>query len=146
MKLARLLLPILFLAADGVVVPQGLEASTTATNSTPVRGTTLVSPPLTEGAALTQPDIVAGKKLQVSGPLVRPFKGKKIWNAPRGLLHLINPFARAEPRQKIERVGGLSSRPWTSTVGWSPGASAFPDAKTHEPTLNLISVSRTVQR
>jgi hypothetical protein len=137
MKLARAPFLVLILAAERIVAgPQGLEASAPTTNSAALRA---------GDARLTRTDVSVGTKLQINGPLVQPFRAKRIRTLPRGLLHLINPFARAEPREEIERVGGISSRPWTSVVGWSPGASAFPDAKTHEPTLKLISVSRATQ-
>jgi len=41
---------------------------------------------------------------------------------------------------KIERVGNLSSRPWTEIVGWHAGQSKFPTAETAEPQLVLFRV------
>ena len=45
----------------------------------------------------------------------------------------------AKVKIEIRRVGKMSSRPWTEVVGWHPGMSAFPDAKTPEPQLTLAS-------
>ena len=39
----------------------------------------------------------------------------------------------------IDRVGGLSSRPWTQTVGWPP-PSPFVDDRVFEPDFNLFSI------
>ncbi len=44
-------------------------------------------------------------------------------------------------RVQIDRVGNMSSRPWTEIVGWHPGTSQFPDAENHESQLILLSVS-----
>jgi hypothetical protein len=97
---------------------------------------------LQEDMGLTQPDVIVGKDFQLSGPLVRPFKSKKLREVPRRLLHLINPFALVEPRKEIEPIREVSPRAWTSTVGWSTGRSSAPVEVTHEPTMSLISVSR----
>jgi len=96
---------------------------------------------LTQDAQPTQSEAVLSKHLKVSGPLIHPFKAKKILDVPRRLLHLVNPFARLEPKEEFERVGGLSPRAWTTTVGWSTGPSCSPIEVTHEPTINLISFS-----
>jgi hypothetical protein len=42
---------------------------------------------------------------------------------------------------QIERVGTMSSRPWTAIMGWHPGGSAFPSGETQEPQLVLLSVN-----
>ena len=44
-------------------------------------------------------------------------------------------------KSQIERVGNMSSRPWTEIVGWHSGVSQFPDAENHESQLTLLSVS-----
>lgn len=87
-------------------------------------------------------DTIVKKNLQASGPLVRPFKAKKLREMPRRVLHLFNPFARTEAAAETVSVRELSPRAWTTTVGWHPGGSAFSDAVTHEPSLSLISLSR----
>jgi hypothetical protein len=78
------------------------------------------------------------------GPF-KAIKSKKFWNAPLSLLRAIDPFAPAGSKEEVRRVGDLSPRAWTTIAGWHPGASAFPDPITHEPGLNLFSVSRNPQ-
>jgi hypothetical protein len=54
-----------------------------------------------------------------------------------------------EPKQskdKIGRIGKFGTRAWTTIVGWHPGESAFPDPKTTEAGLCLISVGNTPPR
>lgn len=45
---------------------------------------------------------------------------------------------------KIERVGGLSSRPWAQIAG-RPAPAAFFDQRVHEPHFNLFWVGATPQ-
>ncbi len=110
--------------------PSGLSANENLQaylqrNSTPVKQPAPVTP-----------------NLQVSGPLVEPFKAKQGSSTPKQLLQLVNPFAPVPPQPAPEtRTRGISTRAWTSVVGWSPGSSAFPDAVTHEPHMSLVSVS-----
>jgi len=47
----------------------------------------------------------------------------------------LEPKVKATDR--IERYGGISSRPWAQTVGW-PSASPFVDEKNHEAHFNLF--------
>jgi hypothetical protein len=42
----------------------------------------------------------------------------------------------------INRVGNVSSRPWTQIVGWHNGAPFPADCATHEPQFSLLSVGR----
>jgi hypothetical protein len=58
-------------------------------------------------------------------------------NAISSKLVALQPPAKGEI--KIERVGKMSSRPWTEIVGWHPGTSAFPDYKSPDPQLTLAS-------
>lgn len=97
---------------------------------------------LQEDMRLSQPDVIVGKDFQLSGPLVRPLKSKRLREVPRGLLRLINPFAPMQPAEEVERTRDLNPRAWTATVGWSTGRSSAPVEVTHEPTMGLISVSR----
>jgi hypothetical protein len=61
--------------------------------------------------------------------------------AERGI-HVFTPLTppaqTMEDKNKIEHYGNMSSQPWTKIAGWHPGASQFPDAKTHESKLILI--------
>ena len=132
----------LFLLGNGLFAQQlGFESSSTATNASfaPLDEHLLQS--LTSDSAQAQPDTVVKKNVRISGPLVRPFKAKKIMELPKRVLHLINPFARSEPKEGMENTRELSSRAWSATVGWHTGGSPFQDAVTHEPTMSLISVS-----
>ena len=81
-------------------------------------------------------------KLQASGPLIEPFKPSQTSSTPKRLLQLVNPFAPVEPQPAPEtRVKGMSTRAWTSVVGWNPGGSAFPNGVDHESQMTFISVS-----
>ena len=82
-------------------------------------------------------------KLVVGGPLVQPFKSKGLRDLPKRLFHWVNPFAPTEPRVAYESTPKLSTRAWSTTVGWNPGGSAFPDPVTHEATMSLVSFGRT---
>jgi hypothetical protein len=49
-----------------------------------------------------------------------------------------NPLTAKNPDTHIDRVGNMSSRPWTQIVGWQNGSSSWnPD--THEAGLCLVS-------
>lgn len=53
-------------------------------------------------------------------------------NVPKKTWHVANPFApvKAGGKKYIDRIGNLSSRPWTQIVGWHSGEpSSFMDAK-----------------
>jgi len=84
-----------------------------------------------------------GKKLHVDGPLVSGFGARKILEVPRRILHFINPFAPAEHSETFEKTAQVNPRAWATTVGLRPGASAFADATTHEPSMTLLSVGQS---
>ena len=133
----------LSLATSKVLAQQpGLETSRPQTDSPPLRYDPHLAPLLIEDAQPTQSEAIQSKHLKVSGPLVHQFNAKKILDAPRRLLHLVNPFAHQEPRQELENVGDLSPRAWATVVGWHPGRSAFEDPVTHEPTMGFFSCSQ----
>ena len=84
------------------------------------------------------------KPLRVSGPLAQPLKAKGMSEISRQYLQLINPFAPSEPRTEAAALPArVEGRAWTTAVGWNPGGSAFPDPVTHEPTLALVTISRS---
>ena len=142
MKVSRQVVLVLALTACPVHAQQpGGELSAAATNSAVLRDDSKLLAPLIEETKVSQ-DAIVGKKLELSGPLVRPFKVRKIREVPRRLLHVINPFAPLERKQEFESTRGLSVRAWTSVVGWNAGGSAFPDAMTHESSMGLISLSK----
>ena len=98
------------------------------------------------GAPALAPDAsLVATRFQLSGPLVRPFKGwptRSHWKVPLRLLQSIDPFSPLPgPANDRERAEGLSERAWSTVAGWRPGASAFPDAITHESQMGLISAS-----
>jgi len=81
-------------------------------------------------------------KLQASGPLVEPFKPHQASSTPKRLLQLVNPFAPVEPQPAPQtRVKDMSTRAWSTVVGWNPGGSAFPNGVDHESQMTFISVS-----
>jgi hypothetical protein len=59
-------------------------------------------------------------------------------------LHVANPFAKTKASDNkskagIDRVGEMSSQPWSQIVGWHNGEPAtLMDAKVHEPRLHLL--------
>jgi hypothetical protein len=77
---------------------------------------------------------------------VRPIKAIKLHKAGSALtklLQAINPFSREKNSTEEARFEGeLSTSAWTSSVGWHPGASGFPNAVTQEGGLTIISVGR----
>jgi hypothetical protein len=54
-------------------------------------------------------------------------------------LHWFTASAATKNNQ-IERLGNVSSRPWTEIVGWHPGTSQFQDAENHESQFVLLSL------
>jgi len=117
------------------------------TTATPDVSTSHNAPSLiTQDPRLLRDDVIVGKKYTVTGLLVRPFKAIKLHKAGSGLVKLlqaINPFSREKGSPEDARFeGDLSTRAWTSSVGWHPGASGFPNAVTHEVGLTFVSVGR----
>ena len=131
----------LFLALTaGPVLAQatGLESSKSAATAPEPA----VSPLLLKQVTV-KPDVIEKKRFRFSGPLVRPFKAKRVREVPRRLLHAINPFASSDTDEEFKGAPRVSTRAWTTTVGWSPGASAFADPVTHESSLGLLSIGRS---
>src|SRR5208337_786663 len=58
-----------------------------------------------------------------SRSLVAPTKGSKI--------HWFTSAPAPDARYDLSPAEGLSREAWTTTVGWHPGVSAFPDAETY---------------
>jgi hypothetical protein len=59
---------------------------------------------------------------------------------PQRILQLLK---QPEPvSDKIQRVGGISSRPWTQVAGWPP-ATPFADERYYQPHFNLFWVGNT---
>lgn len=73
------------------------------------------------------------------GAVYTPVPNKKVQTIyhdlkPQNLLEL-----KSAKNTHIDRVGGLSSQPWTERVGW-PQAT-FADQRIYEPNFSLVSVS-----
>ena len=133
----------LFVLAVGRASAQqhGVETSSQSAGPTGSLPADRISSLVTQDATPTNSDLKVGKKLRLRGPLIHPFKGRKLAEVPRRVLHLVNPFAPTGP-EPTEHTQKLSARAWTSSVGLHPGMSAFPDAATHESSLSLVSLSR----
>jgi len=134
---------VVFLAATGICVAQEKPAGGAQPPAQmPLLRYSSVEPLATESSLeFKKQQTVQTKTLEVSGPLVRPVKAKNAGDLAKRVLQLFNPFAPAEPQERITRVGQTSSVAWTTTVGWSPGTSAFPDETTHTPSVSLVSAS-----
>jgi hypothetical protein len=93
-------------------------------------------------AQVNQQHVAVTPKLQASGPLIEPFKPNQTSSTPKRLLQLVNPFAPVEPQPAPQtRVKDMSTRAWSTVVGWNPGGSAFPNGVDHESQMTFISVS-----
>jgi hypothetical protein len=62
----------------------------------------------------------------------------KATNARRPAVHWFAPAQSTGMQDEGKAVGGLSPRAWTTTAGWNPGMSAFPDARTSGPQACLF--------
>ena len=88
--------------------------------------------------------VVSKTKVHVSGPVASTLNSKSTGDFSRRLLRLFNPFSSAPQNLPpgTEVSGPVNARAWSTQVGWSPGASAFPDGAHHDiPILRLISVN-----
>ncbi len=130
----------------------------TFTNAAPVRDNSQLS--LKESASTTlrlslptdtnSVDYMISKtKVHLSGPVASTLKSKSTADFGRRLLNWFNPFSNQEqnlPTTVSTASGPVSSRAWATTVGWSPGRTAFPDEHSHDiPQLRLISVTTEKQ-
>jgi hypothetical protein len=101
-------------------------------------GTTLSQYSIAEHPEL---DTITTKHLKISGPLAHPLKSKKLSDVPSRFWHLINPFAKTEPKESIEPVAGMTPRPWASFADDRLHNSIASGPLTHESSLGLISIS-----
>lgn len=133
------------LAAD----PSPVSTNTTVnTNiSTTVNASTAAHKPdsQTTGKTTSPPVLskpsgnASGKKVEVTGPLVKPLKEKGFKNGARKALNLFNPFAPVEKKERVARTP--DSQAWSTTVGWYPGASAWSDDRFTRPQSGFIMVT-----
>ena len=146
MQCLRTCLLITLVTAGQVVARQSSkDAASPSTNSLP---TASAAPNLhnsnekteTASRAVVEVDkkTSVGKTAAQQAEARRP---KKFWLVPLNALKAVNPLAPTDAKEAPATVAGESPRAWTTTVGWHPGASAFPDPTTHESKLSLITVS-----
>ena len=76
-----------------------------------------------------------------SAPSTPPTQSPSATNTTVKNIQIPNPQPNLKESGRIERVGKMSSQPWTEIVGWHPGTSAFPTAETAEPQLTLLTVN-----
>jgi len=133
------------LPAAGLEASPGVElfekpVAVAAGSSVVETGDGIVTVPLGSLELRRETEVVRAGGIAVSGPLVTLFHGAKPREVPNRLLHLINPFAPMEASEIAPNVANEHPRAWTARVGWNPCGSAFPDPRTHEPSLSLLSV------
>ena len=147
MKGSLVFAALFLLGASALFAQQtGFESSSSATNGSGSHLDERLLRALEAQSAQAESDVVVKKNVRISGPLVRPFKAKRIVEFPKRVLQLINPFARSEPKEGSENYSReISSRAWSTTVGWHTGGNPFQEAVTHEPTMTLMSVSHADQ-
>lgn len=85
-------------------------------------------------------EVIEKKHFKITGPLVRPFKGR-LREAPRKFLRVINPFASVDAEQE-SGAPRASAQAWTTAVGWSTGPSGSDAAITHESRMSLVNISK----
>ncbi len=105
--------------------------------------------PLSQSPREPREDVIVGASYQLNGPFVGPIKAvkaKKFLQVPVRLLQAVNPLSATGPQGKETREDGLSTRAWTTITGWKPGASFMDDPVTHEPEMNLLTISRSPQQ
>jgi hypothetical protein len=90
---------------------------------------------------------IARQSVDETTPATPPAPEPSVIASPEVNGVVVEPERHRLPALKIEKVGERpvpsadpATRAWSTTVGWRPGASAFPDPLTHEAQLNLIAV------
>ena len=142
MKPVLLAAAMLFLVVDGFrALAQTQAADASTQNAKDSLSVDQISSMLSQNST-SNSDLRLGKKLHLRGPLISPFRGKKISELPRRALRLVNPFAATEPSPQLEKPRDVNPRAWSSIIGLHPADSAFADAKTHESSLGLVSLGR----
>lgn len=82
----------------------------------------------------------------VNGAPAAPMVKKESAQVPTtGFETPLKYFTKPLIRNKMERVDGMSSRPWVQIVGIHPGYSAFPRTEMHESTLYLFWVGNDLR-
>ncbi|HTY88526.1 MAG TPA: hypothetical protein VMB80_13750 [Candidatus Acidoferrum sp.] len=60
--------------------------------------------------------------------------------AKKSKIHWFTSATTPDTRHDLRPVAGLSRQAWTTTVGWHPGVSAFPDAEAYNSRMCLLWV------
>jgi len=140
----------LILSVSGAV---GQEVKTNSSslnfgNSLSQPSTNTVNDAAVNDALVLDPNVSLDKKTDLKGYLAQPApESKSLLKIPLGIIRDLNPLAPiGKPAAlPVPRHGGpealsseikvkrLSPRAWTTTVGWHPGESAFPDPITAWP-------------
>ena len=115
-----------------------LHASATALPETPGLTVSLSEPLNTNSLEY----VISKTKFRLEGPAVSPLKSTTTTEFSRRIAHLFSPFAKEKPAWQTAPTGPVSTRAWSTIVGWNPGRSAFPDGAWHEPPrIDLISIT-----
>jgi hypothetical protein len=127
---------------DDLVAELFQEATNVAAGSSAVEtGEQVIAVPLDSLELRHETEVASAGGMSVSGPLVRLFNGAKPGELPKRFLQLVNPLAPMEASPITPQVPNEHRRAWASLVGWNPGVSAFPEPRTHVPSLDLFSMS-----
>jgi hypothetical protein len=90
----------------------------------------------------TQPQTNAAPVLPVSATVQKPTVQRRV--------EIFTPFNKKFPpskqTDKIVRVDGQSSQPWSRMIGPQPGWSAFPEPERQDATLNLFWIGAAPSR
>ena len=138
MKLARtVLLVALFAAGEAVAQQPAVGSAASSTNAATAFRYNRSLWSLPAGSQrYDRQDFISKQSSPSSGFLLasssQRLQAKTPLSLSLGLLESVNPFAPLKQKNEPTRIYHLSTRAWTTTVGWHPGASAFPDAITHE--------------
>jgi len=60
--------------------------------------------------------------------------------AEKQKIHWFTPVRPTEVNNDLKPVEGISRRAWTTTAGWHPGVSDFPDTEMYSSRMNLFWV------
>jgi len=96
-------------------------------------------------AAVAQPQTQSQSQTNatvISATVNKPVAEKKV--------EIFTPFSKKFPpskqTDKVVRVNGESSQPWSRMIGTKPGWSAFPDPERQDSTLNLFWIGAAPSR
>src|SRR5215469_7226827 len=126
-----IIVAILATALPGYAQSAGMQASEAGSTIATPKAARLMDSVTRTDPQQTHSFLLFKKPFKVTGPLVYPFKGRNLLEAPKRFVHLLNPFAKSDHPPGEEAPQRVSTASWTSVAGWSPGRSAFSDPVTH---------------